>query len=240
VCILLAIRRPNDGDELWVAANRDERLTRPWQRPRLLVHDPPVFGGRDLVGGGSWLAVNLQAGFVVGVTNAKLGAPATERSRGRLVLDLAGEKTLGDALGLLSELDLSRYGEFNLLLADPRNRWVATNAPAPRIEAGAASVVAIGNDSLAAPGERVLAAGERARFLAGLPEHQLTRFLQELLADHQGADPVCRHGEGYGTVCSTILALDGATVRSYLFAPGPPCTTPFEALVPPAIAASDA
>jgi uncharacterized protein with NRDE domain len=234
VCILLAITRPNNGDELWVAANRDESLTRPWERPRLLVHDPPVFGGRDLVGGGSWLAVNLQAGFVVGVANAGRGAPPAERSRGRLVLDLAGEKTLPDALALLSELDLLRYGEFNLLLADPRNRWVATNAPAPRIEAGRGSVVAIGNDSLAAPGERVAAAGERARFLAGLPAPQLARSLQELLADHEGADPLCRHGEGYGTVCSTILVLGGAAVTNYLFAPGPPCTTPFEALVPPA------
>jgi uncharacterized protein with NRDE domain len=240
VCILLAITRPNDGDELWVAANRDESLTRPWERPQLLVHEPPVFGGRDLVGGGSWLAVNLRAGFVVGVTNAGRGAPPAERSRGRLVLDLAREKTLPDALALLSELDLLRYGEFNLLLGDPRNWWVATNAPAPRIEAATGSVVAIGNDSLVAPAERVVAAGERARFLAGLPAPQLARSLQELLADHEGADPLCRHGEGYGTVCSTILTLRTGEIMRYLFAPGPPCTTPFEALVPPTSAGSEA
>ena len=53
------------------------------------------------------------------------------------------------------------------------------------------------------------------------------RSLQELLADHEGADPLCRHGDGYGTVCSTILTLRAGTVGRYLFAPGAPCTTPF-------------
>jgi hypothetical protein len=48
-----------------------------------------------------------------------------------------------------------------------------------------------------------------------------------LLADHDGADPFCRHGDGYGTVCSTILVLRGTTLASYRFAPGPPCKTTF-------------
>lgn len=228
MCILLGIRRPRDGGELWVAANRDESLSRPWRPPQLLVDTPPIFGGRDLVGGGSWLVVNLHAGFVVGVTNARLGGPPAERSRGRLVIDLAAERTLADAVALLAELELSRYGAFNLLLADARESWLATNAPTARIEAGGESVVAIGNDALTEPGERVVAAAKRARVLASLPDGELTRSLQELLAEHEGADPLCRHGEGYGTVCSAILALREGAVSSYLFAPGPPCTTPFE------------
>jgi len=234
MCILLGIRRPRNGGELWVAANRDESLSRPWRPPRLLVHDPPVFGGRDMVGGGSWLVVNLHAGFVVGVTNARLGAPPAERSRGRLVVDLAAERTLADAVALLSELELSRYGAFNLLLADERDCWLATNAPAARIEGGDGSVVAIGNDPVTEPGERVVAAVKRARFLAGLLNGDLARALQELLAEHEGADPLCRHGEGYGTVCSTILALRGGAVSSYLFAPGQPCITPFAPVRVPA------
>jgi uncharacterized protein with NRDE domain len=227
VCILLAIRRPAGEGELWVAANRDERLDRPWQPPRLLVPDPPVFGGRDLVGGGSWLAVNLRAGFVVGVTNARLGTPPAERSRGHLVVDLAAEQTLADAGALLSELDLSRYGPFDLMLADARECWLATNAPAASIEARRESVVAVGNDPLAQPGERVVDAARRGRLLAGLPEGELASSLATLLADHEGADPLCRHGDGYGTVCSTILVLRGTTLADYRFAAGPPCKTTF-------------
>ena len=96
--------------------------------------------------------------------------------------------------------------------------------------------MAIGNEPLTGPGERVVAAAERARFLAGLPDGELARSLQELLADHEGADPLCRHGEGYGTVCSTILTLRAGTVARYLFAPGPPCTTPFAPVRVPAAA----
>jgi len=230
VCILLAIRRSRDAGDLWVAANRDERLDRPWQAPMLLTSAPPVFGGRDLVGGGSWLAVNLEAGFLVGVTNARRGAPPGERSRGRLVLDLAAERSTAEALALLSELDLARYGDFNLLLAAAKECWLATNAPASRIEGGKGTVVAIGNDPLDEPGERVIAAAERGRALAEAGGERLAEALQGLLADHVGDDPLCRHGERYGTVCSSIVALRRGVVTSYLFAPGPPCTTPFQRL----------
>jgi uncharacterized protein with NRDE domain len=189
-----------------------------------------VFGGRDLVGGGSWLAVNLNAGFVVGVTNARLGARPAERSRGSLVVDLARERSLADAVALLSELDLGRYGLFNVLAADGRDCWLATNTPVARIEAAEGPVVVVGNDPLGAPGDRVIAAAEQARLSSGLPEDALTASLQDLLAEHEGTDPLCRHGQGYGTVCSTILVVRKRTVAKYLFAPGPPCTTPFQAI----------
>jgi hypothetical protein len=75
-----------------------------------------------------------------------------------------------------------------------------------------------------------VAVAKRALFLASLPEGGLARSLQELLGEHEGADPLCRHGAEYGTVCSTILALRGGAVSSYLFAAGQPCTTPFAAV----------
>ena len=233
MCILLAVRGPRDGGRLWLAANRDESLSRPWRAPEILVADPPVFGGRDVIGGGSWLAVNLDAGFVVGVTNARLGARPAERSRGALVVDVARERNIADAAALVAELDLGRYGLFNLLIADGRECWLATNAPTPRIEAAEGGVTAIGNDPLVEPGARVTAARERARFLSGLPERELADGLAALLAEHEGPDPLCRHGDTYGTVCSTILALEGGAVRTDLFAPGPPCTTPFNPIAPP-------
>ncbi len=228
MCILLVVRRPGMQGELWIAANRDEDLHRPWEPPRLLTSAPPVFGGRDLVGGGSWLAVNLEAGFVVGVTNARRGAVPGVRSRGRLVVDLAGERGTADAVAMLSELDLSHYGAFNLVLADGRESWLATNAPAPLIERGAGEVSAAGNDPLGAPGERVVHAADRASDLLTLSGDTLARELERLLADHEGDDPLCRHGERYGTVCSSVITLAGGAVTRYLFAPGPPCTTAFE------------
>ncbi len=227
MCILLALARGPAAEELWIAANRDERLDRPWQPPSLLLPDPPVFAGRDLIGGGSWLAANLDAGFIVAVTNARRGAPPGARSRGTLVVDLAAERTLSDALALLSELDLGRYGLFNLFVGDSRGRWLATNHPVPRVERVLAPVAAIGNDALDAPGDRVAGAAERASALRDLPGDVLRSELEILLADHEGEDPLCRHGRGYGTVCSSVVAMVGREVKAYRFAPGPPCITAF-------------
>ena len=227
MCVLLALARGSAAGELWVAANRDERLDRPWEPPQLLLPDPPVFGGRDVVGGGSWLAVNLEAGFVVAVTNARRGARPRDRSRGALVVDLAAERTLPAALALLSELDLGRYGLFNLFLGDGRDRWLATNAPVPRVARVLAPVAAVGNDPLDAPGERLARASERAASMRELPAGDLPGELGRLLADHEGEDPLCRHGESYGTVCSSVVGLAGGEVVTYRFAAGPPCVTAF-------------
>ena len=38
---------------------------------------------------------------------------------------------------------------------------------------------------------------------------------------------LCRHGEQYGTVCSSLIVIRGREVVDYRFAPGPPCATPF-------------
>ncbi len=231
MCILLALAA--GPGELTIAANRDERLDRPWQPPQLLSAHPPVFGGRDLAGGGSWLALNLEAGFVVAVTNARLGAAPRERSRGTLVLDAASERSLADAVALVAELDLGRYGAFNLLLADASARWLATNEPAAAIEqAEDAAVIAIGNTPLTEPGDRVAMAALRALQAAARAGEERREALRTLLADHDGADPLCRHGERYGTVCSSLVELRGRDVVAYRFAPGPPCTTPFLELTP--------
>jgi len=233
VCILLAARRAGPTPELWVAANRDEHVDRPWAPPALLATHPPVFGGRDLLAGGSWLAVNLAAGFVVAVTNARLGAPRGERSRGELVVDVASQRTVAEAAALVGELDLERWGPFNLFIADAWSFWVATNLPSPALECLPESCVTIGNDSLASPGERVLAARGRACSLLSAPGDP-EAGLRQLLADHDGSDPLCRHAGKYGTVCATVLHVAGRVVSRYLFAPGPPCVTPFaQVAVPP-------
>jgi hypothetical protein len=231
MCLLLVARR---GAELVLGANRDERLDRPWEPPAQLVADPPVVGGRDVAAGGSWLAVNLGAAFVVAVTNARLGAPPGERSRGHLVVDVAAERSLGGAVALVGELDLARYGPFNLLLADAAHVFLATNWPDVRLERVGEDLIAIGNDRLDDPGPRTRIAALHARGLAGIESAALEPALVRLLSDHGGADPFCRHSERYGTVCSTLLRLGPAGVTSFRFAAGPPCTAHFrEFALPP-------
>ncbi len=232
VCVLVAVRF-EEPTRLLVGANRDERTDRPWHPPALLLEDPPVFGGRDLVGGGTWLAVNLDGAFVVGVSNARLGAPRGERSRGELVVEVARQGGLSEAVALVTELDLGRYGPFNLLVADASAVWTATNEPRPRLQREPEAVVVIANDPLAAPGQRVVRTRRQAAaFVAG--DGPADVALRSLLADHEGPDPLCRHGKGYGTVCATLLELGPRRVVRYAFAAGPPCRTPFAELpLPP-------
>jgi uncharacterized protein with NRDE domain len=224
VCILVAARREGPHAALWLAANRDEDLKRPWRPPEPLNEGPLLFGGRDLVGGGTWLALNLTARFFVGVTNARRGARAGARSRGRLVLDLAAEAGAAAAVALLTELDLSLYGAFNLLVADEAAVWIASNAPV-RVVPVEGPVAAIGNDPLDAPSERIRFAAAAAGPLVERRAEPVG-LLERLLADHDGEDPLCRHGEHFGTVCATIASLSaGPTI--YRFAGGRPCVTPF-------------
>lgn len=64
------------------------------------------------------------------------------------------------------------------------------------------------------------------RFLGGLPADPEPRDLSTFLASHEGARPVCKHGEGYGTRSSTIYARDlGGDLL--LHAEGPPCRTEY-------------
>ncbi len=234
MCLLLAVR-DEKASRLWVAANRDEHVARAWRPPALLVTDPPVLGGLDLEGGGSWLAVNLAAGFVVGVTNARLGARPGRRSRGQLVLDAAMQPSLPAAVALLTEVDAGSYGAFNLLLLDTTAAFVATNYPSQRIDQLEEALIALGNEPLGAEGGRTAPARRALSPVLRGEDAEMPAALARLLADHRGADPFCRHLGAFGTVSSTICGLRGGIVTTYLFAAGPPCRTAFVPVpLPPA------
>ncbi|HSQ60107.1 MAG TPA: NRDE family protein [Acidobacteriota bacterium] len=89
-------------ETLLVGANRDESPGRPSAGPALLRERPPIAGGRDLLAGGTWLAVR-EARFVTALLNRRAAAgseggtggtaapsePASLRSRGLLCLEAA-------------------------------------------------------------------------------------------------------------------------------------------------------
>ncbi len=63
------------------------------------------------------------------------------------------------------------------------------------------------------------------RLFDALPEAPDEAAIRGYLASHEGDRPVCKHGNGFGTVSSTIY-------RSgrLLHADGPPCRTPYRDL----------
>jgi hypothetical protein len=103
------------GGQVLLAGVRDELADRAWQPPGRHWPDyPALTGGRDLLAGGTWLAVAGAVRRVACVLNGTgRKAPArSRRSRGALPL-------LGAADGQLERAGLEDFDPFHLLTAEP-------------------------------------------------------------------------------------------------------------------------
>ncbi len=238
--ILLAWRRHPDA-RVVLAANRDELIARPSAPPGVLSASPLILGGRDLVAGGTWLAVAAD-GTICAVTNRNpgVGPPAapdpTRRSRGEIpVALLAGDKT--DIPGRLRALGPGRYNPVNVLWLDHDRALVAQvddSGPVRVIELapGPHALTTRDVDDADNPKVAMLLAGMDRVLETDGDIDTIVTGLRTMLANHISAtdspvDAACIHGEVYGTVsASTVVA--GDSVLVYEHAPGRPCVTPFE------------
>jgi Transport and Golgi organisation 2 len=177
-----------------LAGVRDELVDRAWQPPgRHWPGYPGLIGGRDLLAGGTWLAVSPAARRVACVLNGRgRNAPAgSRRSRGVLPLQAAAGQRLERAR-------LADFDPFHLLSAQPEAAllcsWDGERLTERKLTAGLHIVVNSGLDSdlLAgdAPGDAPAAcapgrlAGDAPA--AGAPgqqagrnnEHELARLAQ--------------------------------------------------------------
>lgn len=127
---------------LLVGANRDEFFARPSQGVHLLSSQPYVLGGRDLLGGGTWLGLN-EYGLLVALTNYRPPASSLELeglkrgghsrgssfpfSRGQLVMQALRCASVHELTALLRKLEpeLGGYGPFNLLFGNHLGLQVA-------------------------------------------------------------------------------------------------------------------
>jgi uncharacterized protein with NRDE domain len=248
VCTLALFREASRRWPLVVAANRDEFLARPSSPPARSSDQPGVVAGRDLQAGGTWLGCRVDgAPLIAGLLNrrsadASAGSTAGELSRGHLCLDALGRPSVEEALRAIDSCDVSRYGPFNLLLADAHRAVVLDNRAGLRTtELGRGLSLLTNLDvndprcprlaSAVAPFERV------ARRLGSDPDaEELLEACVPVLASHENSlDPadssplsrLCAHTELYGTRSSSLILCErGGSVR-YFHAAGPPCRTPF-------------
>ena len=119
MCLIALAWHAVPGYSLIVAANRDEYHARPTAVAALWPQSPGIIGGRDLQGGGSWMAVSRDGRFAA-LTNHRDPAPPNShaRSRGHLVADyLHGRQRPQDYLSGLAAAR-AQYNGFNLLVAD--------------------------------------------------------------------------------------------------------------------------
>ncbi len=169
-----------DGPVL-LAGVRDELADRAWEPPgRHWPDHPGLIGGRDLLAGGTWLAVAPAAQRVACVLNARgrMAPEASRRTRGVLPLQAA-------ELGKLERAGLAGFDPFHLLSAEPGRAvlwsWDGAELAERELTAGLHMVVNSGLD-----GElRDAMDHERARIA-----HFLPRLSGARRPDPRPGDPV--------------------------------------------------
>ena len=227
-----------------IAANRDELYARPTRPPERLT--PRIVGGRDVLSGGTWLAVRDDGRFAA-VTNQRAleVAPPGLRSRGLAVLECAAAD---DQDAYVAALDPRGYASMNLVYGDASGVTIAylrRDTGTRELVRLAPGVHVLCNDRLGAPG---FPRGER---LHGLIDRALAETrewsalwprLATALGDHEhGTAPpsslppalareltaICIHSEHYGTRSASLIALAPGRVIDYLACDGPPGESSF-------------
>jgi uncharacterized protein with NRDE domain len=241
VCLLALRWRVVPGVPVALAANRDEAFDRPFDGPALREGPVPFVAPLDRRAGGTWVGLNA-AGLVVGVTNR----PQREvvdgrRSRGTLAAEsLAAPSAARLRAALEKHLRTAApYNNFHLLAADADDAFVL------RYHDGWQEFTDLDEgdhfltnedelDEPSLPGVAAAAPAGAAGAVGATGAAAEARRLASLLGLH---DPVlpsgrapCRHGPARGTVCAAVIAVPdgGVAGAAFLFAAGPPCTTPAE------------
>jgi len=211
MCLVVAALGVSTRYELLFAANRDERHARPSEAAHWWPDMPSIFGGRDLLAHGTWLAVD-RSGRLGGVTNFRdASAAAAPLSRGALVADyLRGMQPPDQFAAALDERG-NDYGPFSLLLRERGALRIASNR-APQAELGA-GVHALSNAAYGVEWPKVRSA--RAGMQRLLETRDPVDALFALLADRAAAASseeryIASHfvdGPVYGTRSSTVIVI---------------------------------
>ena len=240
MCLLLVAYGQHADYRLIVAANRDEFYDRPAAAADPWKDHSHILGGRDLQGGGVWLAVN-RAGAFGAITNIGMPARGTAvRSRGLIVSDyLTGTLTASAFVNVLAG-SRNDYEGFNVLVSDATSlAWYSNQMEKP--EMLPPEIYGLSNHLLDTPSPKV--ARVKADYLdaRSLSEGELIDALFGSLGNSErapdkdlpdpGVDlefgpilaPIFITGDTYGTRCSTIVLVSYAGELTFIerrFGPG--------------------
>ncbi|MDR0182359.1 NRDE family protein [Lysobacter arvi] len=233
MCLIALSWKQHPRYRLALIANRDEAHDRPAAPAGVDPADSTLYGGRDLLAGGSWLMTSTR-GRLAAVTNVRAGTPEgpMPRSRGALVREFAAGH---DGIEVLERLapQAAGFGRFNLLAFDGTRLAFASNYPQFRTADVAPGLHAMSNGDFDAPWPK---SGHATRALEGWLDSPVARDGQtgddaleplfDALADTTPApddtlpdtgvglplerllSPPFVRGERYGTRCSSIVLIE--------------------------------
>jgi len=250
MCLLIAYSRVVRGAPLVLAGNRDELFSRPAVPLALLAEAPRILGGRDLVAGGTWMAVGEQ-GVIAALTNRPPrvpGATPALRSRGELPLRLARHASARDAVqAFVREVDAGEYNACWILVGDRDSLFYlevsgTTGVRSRELEPGRHILE---NRPLDAPSPKVDYVGARLpqspvlgrRWLRGIASVLASREIPPGARDSRSpedwrpleVEAACVKAGAYGTRWSGIVALGRSQEPPrFCFSDGPPCEAPFQ------------
>lgn len=259
MCTIVVLHQVHPEHPLAIVANRDEVRTRASAPPRVLHDVPRAIGGVDLESGGTWMGAGA-SGLFVALTNQRAAWPPdrTRRSRGEVVLRALEARDAGEVEALLRTIDAREHNGFNLIFGTPgdvRVAYARDDRAAIELHRVAPGIAVLPNDRLGSPEFPKIDRAERRAREALAARAPLSDTLTAVLADHalppveriapppEGArfapdvlralQALCIHLPFYGTVSSTAIlyGADGHVAR-YLYADGPPCTTPYRDVTP--------
>lgn len=231
MCILIVLRAAHPGHPIVVAANRDERTDRKAAPPGLFVGARRrMLSPRDRVAGGTWLALD-DRGWFAGITNLAGTAPVPGApSRGHLPHLALDEPSLDHAVAMVRRRTAEHaHAGFQLVLCDGARTVVLRHALGQLdVVDWVDPLLVVTNEH--APGQLSLRGMDGVISAGGTIERRF-RALATVLAD-RGDDAhhaVCKHGDGYGTVSSSLIAVasTGPLALQWRYAPGPPDVTPY-------------
>jgi uncharacterized protein with NRDE domain len=231
MCLIAFAWRAHQRYPLALIANRDEFHLRPSSAAGFDPEAAAIYGGLDLVRGGSWLQVSTR-GRLATVTNVRAGPNPAEapRSRGWLVRDFVrGDGQAVEHAAALATI-AGEHGRFNLLLWDGTDLVFASNHPHPASAAVSPGLHAMSNGAFDAPWPK---SGHATRALEAWLASAQSRTndidraalmpLLDALADTTAApddvlpdtgvglelertlSPPFVSGERYGTRCSSVV-----------------------------------
>jgi uncharacterized protein with NRDE domain len=226
MCLILVAHRACARYPLVIAANRDEAYARPALPADRWADAPQVYGGRDALAGGAWLALSL-AGRYAAVTNFRQGGTrnASLKSRGELVGRFVQGSASPHDYAEAVHAQGSGYNGFSLLVGDFSELYFASNRGngLVRVTPG---VHGLSNHLLDEPWPKVVKGIELLSSSLHLAPAALADALYAFLADRTPAPDAMLPSTGiarererelsaafvasarYGTRASTVIVVD--------------------------------